>query len=390
MLNEVTKITVGNKEISLVGTAHVSKESIELVRETIDKENPDMVAVELDEQRYEALLSKKKWNETEIHKVIRTGRAYLFLTQLLLTNFQRRIGDKLGVSPGSEMVEAINIGRDRGIEISLVDRDIKITLRRALNIMTLKEKLKLLYALLEGIFEREEIDEEILEKLKKKDMMTEMIEELSRTVPSVKDVLIDERDRYIANKILSLNAKKIVAVVGAGHVDGIKRIIEEKKQENVRGKEIETLEKIPEPRSFLKFLGYLVPIIFFIIIMWGFYSRGFDLTIEMLRKWFLINGTLSAFGVIIALGHPLSVITAFLVAPITSLNPTIAAGWFAGAIEIWIRKPRVKDFDSLFKLNSMRDYWRNRVTRILLVIVFANLGSSIGTFIALPYLGTLV
>ncbi|HIE34459.1 MAG TPA: TraB/GumN family protein [Candidatus Altiarchaeales archaeon] len=390
MLNEVTKITVGNKEISLVGTAHVSKESIELVRETIDKENPDMVAVELDEQRYEALLSKKKWNETEIHKVIRTGRAYLFLTQLLLTNFQRRIGDKLGVSPGSEMVEAINIGRDRGIEISLVDRDIKITLRRALNIMTLKEKLKLLYALLEGIFEREEIDEEILEKLKKKDMMTEMIEELSRTVPSVKDVLIDERDRYIANKILSLNAKKIVAVVGAGHVDGIKRIIEEKKQENVRGKEIETLEKIPEPRSFLKFLGYLVPIIFFIIIMWGFYSRGFDLTIEMLWKWFLINGTLSAFGVIIALGHPLSVITAFLVAPITSLNPTIAAGWFAGAIEIWIRKPRVKDFDSLFKLNSMRDYWRNRVTRILLVIVFANLGSSIGTFIALPYLGTLV
>ena len=169
MLNEVTTITSGNKEISLVGTAHVSKESIELVRKTIDKENPDIIAVELDEQRYEALLNKKKWDETEIHKVIRTGRAYLFLTQLLLTNFQRRIGDKLGVSPGSEMIEAINIAREKGIDISLVDRDIKITLKRALNTMTLKEKLKLLYALLEGILEREEIDDEILEKLKKKE-----------------------------------------------------------------------------------------------------------------------------------------------------------------------------------------------------------------------------
>jgi len=386
MLNEVTKVSRDGKEIFLIGAAHVSMESVNLVREVIEEENPDIVAVELDKQRYDSLLNERKWDETEIHNVIRTGRIYLFLLQLLLTNFQRRIGDELGVKPGSEMLKAIELARERSIEIALVDRDIRITLKRAFKKMSLREKFKLFLGFLSGILEEEEINDEILERLKDKDIVTEMVEELSREMPSIKGVLIDERDRYIANKIINLEGEKIVAVVGAGHVDGIKKFIESKNGK----KGIDDLEEIPESGNWLRYTGYLIPVVFLSIVGWGFYTNGAELTIEMLYKWFLINGSLSALGVILALGHPLSVITAFLAAPFTSLNPTLAAGWFAGLTEMWIRRPRVKDFDGLFGLKRLRDYWENRVTRILLVIVFANIGSSIGTFIALPYLALLL
>ena len=386
MLNEVTKVSRDGKEIFLIGAAHVSMESVNLVREVIEEENPDIVAVELDKQRYDSLLNERKWDETEIHNVIRTGRIYLFLLQLLLTNFQRRIGDELGVKPGSEMLKAIELARERGIEIALVDRDIRITLKRAFKKMSLREKFKLFLGFLSGILEEEEINDEILERLKDKDIVTEMMEELSREMPSIKGVLIDERDRYIANRIINLEGEKIVAVVGAGHVDGIKKFIESKNGK----KGIDDLEEIPKSGNWLKYTGYLIPVIFLSIVGWGFYTNGAELTIEMLYKWFLINGSLSALGVILALGHPLSVITAFLAAPFTSLNPTLAAGWFAGLTEMWVRRPRVKDFDGLFGLKRLRDYWENRVTRVFLVIVFANIGSSIGTFIALPYLALLL
>jgi len=386
MLNEVTKVSRDGKEIFLIGAAHVSMESVNLVREVIEEENPDIVAVELDKQRYDSLLNERKWDETEIHNVIRTGRVYLFLLQLLLTNFQRRIGDELGVKPGSEMLKAIELARERGIEIALVDRDIGITLKRAFKKMSLREKFKLFLGFLSGILEEEEINDEILERLKDKDIVTEMMEELSREMPSIKGVLIDERDRYIANRIINLEGEKIVAVVGAGHVDGIKKFIESKNGK----KGIDDLEEIPESGNWLRYTGYLIPVVFLSIVGWGFYTNGAELTIEMLYKWFLINGSLSALGVILALGHPLSVITAFLAAPFTSLNPTLAAGWFAGLTEMWVRRPRVKDFDGLFGLKRLRDYWENRVTRVLLVIVFANIGSSIGTFIALPYLALLL
>jgi pheromone shutdown-related protein TraB len=385
MLNEVTKISLGEKEIFLIGTAHVSKESVDLVMDVIKRENPDVVAVELDEQRYDALVNKKKWDETEIHRVIKEGKTHLFLLQLLLTNFQRKIGDEFGVKPGSEMLKAIELANERGIRIALVDRDIRITLKRALNRMSLREKLSLIYGFLSGVFEEEKIEEDILEKLKDKDVMTEMMEELAREIPSVKDVLIDERDMYIANKITKSDGKKIVAVVGAGHVEGIKDIIESIDREYVK-----ELEKIPESRSLWRYVGYSVPLIFLAIVAWGFHSNGPGLTIEILKRWFLINGVLSAFGAAIALGHPLSILVAFIAAPFTSLNPALAAGWFAGLTEAWIRKPRVKDFDNLFKLDGFRDYWGNGVTRILLVIAFANIGSSIGTFIALSNLALLI
>ena len=398
MLNDVTVIKTGEKEIFLIGTAHVSKESISLVKETIEKEKPDVVAIELCDQRYESIRNKKKWDETDISKVIRTGRTHLFLMQLMLANFQRKIGDEIGVKPGSEMIEAIGIAKENNIDIALVDRDIKITLKRALTCMSLKEKIGLLYGFLSGAIEEEEINEELIEKLKDKDVLSEMMEELGREIPSIKKALVDERDTYIANKISSLNEKRIVAVVGAGHVEGIKKLLDlgtvpgtgKKKTRDEIKKEIECLEETKKGNSKFKYVAYLVPLVFLTIVGWGFYAHGTDMTLDLLWKWFLINGTLSALGVMLALGHPLSIIGAFVAAPFTSLNPTIAAGWFAGIIEAWVRKPKVKDFEGLLRLNEMKDYWRNGVTRILLVIILANLGSSLGTFIALPYLASLL
>jgi len=387
MLNQVTKLSIDEKEIFLVGTAHISRESINLVRETIERENPDVVAVELCRERYEAISREQKWDETEIHEVVKRGKTFLFLMHLFLANLQRKLGDEVGVKPGSEMIEAINIAKERGIRIALVDRDINISLRRAFSRMSIREKFRILMSVFSGVF-GDEINEELIEKLKDKDIMTEMIEELSNEAPSIKSVLIDERDRYIAERIASLDAKKIVAVVGAGHINGIKNFLKDRSQKSAE--EFYQIEEIPYRESRLRYLSYLIPVIFLIILGYGFYSHGAELTLDMLWKWFLINGSLSALGVILAFGHPLSVITAFLVAPFTSLNPTIAAGWFSGLVEAYIRRPRVKDFEGLLKLNSFRDYWRNGVTRILLVIVFANIGSSIGTFIALPYLVSLL
>ncbi len=382
---EITRVKVDDREIILVGTAHVSKKSVELVRESIEKEHPEVVAVELDEGRYEALMNEKRWDETEITKVIKSGKTYLFLMQLLLTNFQRKIGDKLGVKPGQEMVSAIEIAQENKIKVALVDRDIKVTLKRAFNLISLREKFKLLSGFISGIFESEDIDEELVEELKKTDILTEMLAELGREVPSLKKVLIDERDDYISQKILSLKEKKILAVVGAGHVQGIKKKLEEDSMVNLK-----KLEQIPEKKSKLKYLWYGIPLIFTFILIWSFYRHGFSLTLNLFQTWFWINGVLSALGATLALAHPLSILTAFLAAPFTSLHPALAAGWFAGAVELWLRKPKVKDFDGLLKINRIRDLWKNRITKILLVIALANLGSSLGTFIALPYLMSLL
>ncbi|RLI96146.1 MAG: TraB family protein [Candidatus Altiarchaeales archaeon] len=379
MLEEVIKICIGDREIFLIGTAHVSEKSVKLVKETIERVNPDIVAVELCKQRCDAILNNKKWDETEIDRVIKEGKIYLFLMQLMLTNFQRKIGDELGIKPGSEMLEAIKIAKEKNIEIALVDRDIKISMKRLFNRISLVEKFKLFYGLISEVSEEESVNE-LMERLKDKDILTKMIEDMGKEIPSFKEVLLDERDRYIANKIMNIDAKRIVAVLGAGHVDGIKNIIEsgDTKSKN----EIRSLEEIPESKSALKYLGYFIPILIFSLIIIGFLSKGEAFLVKSIWKWVLINGSLSALGVLMAFGHPLSAITAFIAAPITSLNPLLAAGWFAGLTEAKMRKPKVKDFEDLLRLDSIGDYWKNGVTRILLVIVFANLGSCIGTYIA--------
>ncbi len=391
-MSDVVEIDLDGKKVYIVGTAHVSDESVKQVEETIKKVKPEAVAVELCEHRYKALKEEKKWDETEITEVIKSGKTYLFLIQILMANFQRQIGDKVGIKPGSEMLKAIQISEENNAKVELVDRDISVTLKRAISQITAKEKLKLLYGFLNDIFDKEEIDEELIEKLKEKDMLSELMEELSIETPSLKRVLVDERDEYMALRIASIEAEKIVVVVGAGHVDGLTNNLEALKDVVIvkYANGVDELMHIEKKKSMISYLGYAIPLLFLVIIGWGFTNHGTDVTYTMLKQWFLINGTLSALGTALALGHPLTILTAFIAAPFTSLNPTIAAGWVASIVEFKMRKPRVKDFKDLLKLNRVGDYWKNRVTRILLVIVFANIGSSLGTFIALPYLISLI
>jgi pheromone shutdown-related protein TraB len=403
-MRDIESVKVGGMEVYLLGTAHVSNESARQVEDAINKLNPDVVAVELCEKRYDALVNKKQWDNLEITDVVESGRIYLFLAQIFLSNFQRKIGDELGVKPGLEMLAAVNQAKKHDLKVELVDRDVQVTLKRASDQLSLREKIKLLSGFFENWMGGEELNQEVVEKLKEKDVLTEILEELGNEIPSIKKTLVDERDEYIAKRIAQIDGKKILAVLGAGHIQGVKKHLEDvggnvyinysysagfgseqdgklvEENVNAGGK---TAKKI-------KAIGLIIPLLFLLIIGYSLVKHGGELTLDLLLKWFLINGTLSAFFASLVFAHPATVLTAFIAAPFTSLNPLIAAGWVAGYVEIRLRKPRVKDFEGLMQLNSFRDWTKNRVTKIILIVALANIGSSIGTFIALPYIASLI
>lgn len=371
---------VVNDRVVLVGTAHVSKASVEEVEETIKEHKPDVVAVELDEKRYEVLMNKKKWEETPVTDMIRGGKAFFFLAQVFLASIQRRLGKEFGAEPGSEMLAAIRLAEGNAIRVELVDRDITITMRKAWRTMGLREKFRLFWEFskaMVGYYEEEEID---LEELMNEDAITMMIEELSEIAPSVTEILVYERDAYIAKKISALSEEgKVVAVVGAGHLKGI--------QDNLANIEdtpsFEELNAVPKKRiKITKAIAYAIPILFFSLLVWLIISGNWDKFFSALFMWFIINGTFSAIGAALARGHPYSIITAFLAAPFTSLNPFVAAGWFAGAVEAKVRTPKVKDFEELSTIETTKQFLNNRVIRVLMVAALANVGSVIGTFVA--------
>ena len=375
-----------NDNIILVGTAHISKESVEEVKKTIEENKPDIVAVELCNRRYEAITKKDKWENTPITALLKSNNAYLMLAQTFLSSIQRRLGKEYGVEPGSEMIAAMKEAEKHNIKVALVDRDISVTLKRAWRKMGIREKFRLVWEFMKAIigYDEEELEELDLKEIMDQDVISAMMEEFGQIAPSVADVLIHERDKYIAKKILEESKKgKVVAVVGAGHLKGIKKYLEEKKLDV----DLKDLEYVPKKRfSILKTVGYAVPVIFVILVVYLFMIGGWERAGNALLMWFLINGGLSALGAIIARGHPLTWLTAFVAAPLTSLNPAIAAGWVAGYVEFKLRKPVVKDFQNLSKLENTKEFFNNRVIRLLMVVALANLGSMIGTFVALPYL----
>ena len=376
--------------IILIGTAHVSKESVKEVREAIQQYKPTVVAVELCQRRYDALTQKDKWENTPVTSLLKSNNAYLMLAQTFLGSIQRRLGKEQGVEPGAEMIEAMKEAKKQHIEVALVDRDISITLKRAWKKMGMREKFRLIWEFLKAMIgvDEEELEELDLEELMDQDVISAMMEEFGKIAPSVTTVLIHERDTYIAKKIKEASTKgRIVAVVGAGHLQGIKRHLEE----NTLDVDLQELEYVPQRRfSILKTIGYAIPVLFAAMIIYAFYFKGVDLALELFVYWFLINGICSAVGTAIAWGHPLSIATAFVAAPITSLNPAIAAGWAAGYVEAKLRTPVVKDFQNLSKIESFGDFWHNRVIRLLLVVALANLGSMIGTVVASLYIASLL
>lgn len=378
-----------NDNIILIGTAHISKDSVKEVKEAIEKYKPDVVAVELCKRRHDAIIKKDKWESTPVTKLLKSNNAYLMLAQTFLSSIQRKLGKEYGVEPGSEMIAAIDEAKKHGIEVALVDRDISITLKRAWRKMGIREKFRLTWEFLKAMlgYGEEELEDLDLKKLMDQDVISALMEEFREIAPSATNVLIHERDEYIARKILDESKKgRIVAVVGAGHLKGIKKHLEKKKLDV----DLKDLEYVPKKRfSILKAIGYAIPILFVVLIGWAFFTKGTELVLSMFFYWFIINGVCSAVGAAIARGHPLSIATAFVAAPITSLNPAIAAGWVAGYVEAKLRTPVVKDFKDLSKLDSLRDFLNNRVIRLLMVVALANVGSMIGTFVAFLYIANL-
>ncbi len=375
-----------NKNITLVGTAHISKDSVEEVKQVIEDQKPDIVAVELCQRRYDAITKKKEWESTPVNKLLKGGNAYLLLAQTFLGSIQRKLGKDYGVEPGSEMIQAMKAAEKNNVPVALVDRDISVTLKRAWKKMGVREKFRITWEFLKAIlgYDEEELEELDLEKLMDQDVISSMMEEFGEIAPSVTDVLIHERDEYIAQKILRESEKgKVVAVVGAGHLKGIQEHINNPSEKT----DLKELEFVPKKRiSIMKTIGYAIPIAVILLMAYIFYTGSIEQGIDALKWWFLINGSLSALFTLIARGHIFSIIAAFFAAPITSLNPAIAAGWVAGYVEAKVRTPTVKDFKELSKLDSFKSFWNNRVIRLLMVVALANVGSMIGTFIALQYL----
>jgi len=375
-----------NDKIILVGTAHISKDSVKEVKEVIEEYKPDIVAVELCQRRYDAITKKDQWENTPVSQLIKGNKAYLLLAQTFLASIQRKMGKEYGVEPGSEMIAAIKEAKKHKLDVALVDRDISVTLKRAWRKMGFREKFRLTWEFLKAMvgYDDEEMEELDLKELMNQDVISTLMEEFKEIAPSVADVLIHERDKYIAKKILDESKKgKVVAVIGAGHLEGIKKHLKWGKVDV----DLKEIEYAPKKRiSILKAVGYAVPVIFAILIVYIYTTFGADRTIDALKWWVIINGGFSAIGAAIARAHPFSIIAAFVAAPITSLNPAIAAGWVAGYVEFKMRKPVVRDFKALSKLDSFKDFWNNRVIRLLMVVALANLGSMIGTFVTLTYI----
>jgi pheromone shutdown-related protein TraB len=321
---------------------------------------------------------------------LRERKGFLLLANLALTSFQRRLGLEMGVSPGEEMLAAVRACEEEGIAFSLCDRDIQVTLRRAWSRSSFWGKNKLLAALLSSVFTREKLDPEEIERLKSRSTFQNMMDELASYLPSVKEVLIDERDRYLAIRIYNAEGNKIVAVIGAGHMEGIIKNLEALEAGRLEN-DTASLEIIPPRKKVSRILPYIIPAIIIGLLVAGFFRSGLQLSLSMMWKWILVNGTLSAIGALLAFAHPITIVAAFAGAPITSLNPTIGVGLVTGLIEATVRKPRVTDFENLPEdLLSFKGFFKNRITHILLVFLFSSIGSSLGTFIGIPYLTSLL
>jgi len=375
------KIELEDKTVLLLGTAHVSKKSVEEVREAILVHEPDKVCVELDEKRYRSVKGEGDWTDEDIAKTISDGNGYLLLLKILLSIYQRKIGEEFDINPGSEMVEAIEIAEEHSIDFELIDRDINETFKRAMNGIGFFEKMMVLYTVIEGFFvEKKDID---IEELKEEDMLKKVVEEFSGKFPSIKEAFIDERDVFMAEKISKTEAETVLAVVGAGHVEGISDNLKD-------GSEME-LVKLSERRfKPYKILKYGVPALIIFLFAYGFVQMGFDTGQRMFYVWFLLNGSLAGLGALVSGAHLFTVLISFLLAPFTSINPALPAGLVAVYSENHFNHPKVKDMEGLANIKKIRGLWQNKATKLLLVFFFVNLGSSVATFIGAGSLANII
>lgn len=382
MSNTQKVLTLNGRTITLIGTAHISQDSINEVTEAIKTQKPDCVAIELDQKRCDSIKNPDSWRQLDIIKVLKRGEGFLLLANLVLASFQKRMGQNVGVRPGDEMVAAMKVAEELNIPTTMVDRPIQTTLRRAWAKNSLWGKCKLLSAMISSAFTSEKISSEEIEELKNNSEMDSMMKELSDYMPTVKEVLIDERDKYLASHIWESEGSNIIAVLGAGHLPGVQAYLE-KIAAGQESSDTTEIANIPSKTLGAKIKGWIIPAIIIILIGMGFYFGGKNKGTELVLSWVLWNGALSAIGSIIAAAHPLTILVSFIGAPITSLCPFVGVGFLTGITQAFICKPKVKDIEDLSTdAGSLKGFYKNRVLKVLLVFILSSLGSSIGTFVS--------
>ncbi len=376
------RVVANGREILLVGTAHVSAESIVEVQNTIETERPDSVAIELDQKRLKSLEDPEAWRKMDIIKVLKNKQGFLMLANIVLAGYQKRMGQSANVKPGEEMMAAITKAKELNIPQVMVDREIATTLRRAWASNSLWGKCKLLSALIVSAFSKEETDPSEIEKLKQTSEMDSMMNELSEYMPKVKQVLIDERDRYLASHIWEAQGNKVLAVLGAGHLPGVEAHLK-KIAAGEESTDCSDIDCIPKKSVGSKILSWLLPILIIGLIVLGFVFGGKKIGTGMVKTWVINNSILAAIGTLIAGGHPLTILAAFISAPFTSLCPVIGVGMVTGILQAIFSKPKVEDMENLQNDSStFKGFYKNRILKILLIFVFSTIGSAIGSVTA--------
>ena len=368
-------------EIIIVGTAHVSEKSVQEVVSKIEEIRPDIVAVELCPARYRALTGQEEEKEIKISELLSGGRLSFFLVQLFLAYIQRKIGDEMGVKPGSEMLAAIEAAKRTGARVALVDRDVGITIQRFWAAMGFWGKIKLIGSLIPAAigWGEEEID---IDSITQEDIVSQLIGEFRKISPGAANALVDERDAYLARNLILLSKQgRVLAVVGAGHREGITKHLAH--PEDIPA--IEGLNEKPGKKriTFVKVFGVLISLLVLAIVaLVLMVAQSSHNGLQAAVIWFFVTGGLSALGVLLAGGQPLSALTALMVAWLTTLIPFIAAGWFAGMVEAWKIKPTVADLKRLAQADSFKQMMQNRLGKVILVTALSNLGAMAGVFIA--------
>lgn len=375
--DDVTTLKLQDKTVLLVGTAHISQHSADLVEQVIDVEQPDTVCIELDERRYDALSKPQRWENLDLKQVVRKKQLSTLMVNLILASYQKKLGGQLGVMPGTELLTAAQAADRNTIPVELCDRDIRVTLRRAWRATTLFKKVYLLATLLASLFDSTELDEDNLTELRKKDVLSDLMKELGQTFPDTKNALIDERDIFMAEKIKAAAGQRIVAVVGAGHVAGIIKRIEQDNSER-----LEEINTIPPISKAWKLFGWSIPVLIILSIVFIGFKQGAGEAGANALYWILANGIPSAVGAVFALAHPATIFSAFAAAPITSLTPVIGAGYVCAFVQIMTQPPVVKEFENVGDdIGTLKGWWRNKLLRVFLVFILTGLGSSIGTWV---------
>ena len=381
----VNRIFLDNgDEIILVGTAHVSQDSVDEVRTVIDEEQPDHICLELDKGRYESKTKEQSYANMNLTKVFKEGKTFLVLANTALASFQKKMGNQTGSAPGEEIIGASRIAEEKGIPYSFCDREIATTLKRAWAKSNLWNKAKLIGTLLSSAFDKEEFTPEQLEELKKSDTLQELMNELSKELPGAKEALIDERDRYLATNIMKAPGHKKVAVIGAGHANGIIKTME-KLEKRELSTDLTEISKVPKPSKAGKIIGWLIPAILVGIIVWVGFAHGFNESLKYFLIWACTNAASTVVFSILSLAHPVTWLVSAISAPIAVLNPAIGVGVFTGITEATMRKPAVKDFEGLSDdISTFKGWFKNRVLHAFLIFFTSSLGSILGTFVFFP------